>query len=282
MRYRLLFLYFILPCFVLSQNQILSEKNHAIASSTLAKSKVANYEAGNAIDCIFTTAWVEGVKGDGANEWIEVYLGKVENILPLGELDIEIHPGYKKSYNSFQDNGVPSSFLVEVYIGDQKISSQKIEDPGEEFMLGVRNFTLDLSSCALKNGDIKLKITILKVRKGKKYDDTAISEILCNFKNSNPHNIKKDLEKLCTAINKKDKKGIKTFTNIKPETVLDQFTNPFNEEKSPECDENRIRIQSDSKVLLTAKVLGDSEVFAIFEYGSNKWQLTGFMSTPGF
>jgi hypothetical protein len=282
MKYRLIFLCIVFPCLIFSQTKNLSDKNPAAASSTLPKSKAANYEALNAIDCNFSTAWVEGVKGSGIGEWIEIYLGRVENLLPLTELDIEVHAGYKKSYSSFEDNGLPSSFMAEIYIDNEKVSSKKIEEIDGELMGGLRNFSMDLTGVKKSTGDIKLKITILKARKGKKYDDTAISEILCNFKNSNPYNIKADLKKFSDLINKKDKKNLKIFSNIRPESILDQFINPFAEKTEPECDEAVFTVQSDRKVLLKAKVLGDSEVFAVFEHENNKWLLTGFMSTPAF
>jgi hypothetical protein len=49
-------------------------------------------------------------------------------------------------------------------------------------------------------GAVRIKFTILSVKRGKQWQDTAISEIKTLFANGNPHNAKGYMEGLCQVL----------------------------------------------------------------------------------
>jgi hypothetical protein len=147
-----------------------------ISASSELEDENGRYSVKNIIDERPETAWVEGKKDSGIGEYITI------NITPCSEIDkyygkkglykikkIGIISGYAKNNTTFKqnnrikkfrlkyDNGLTKSRYVKYTLKDT-MAMQYIEFKKPVFMN-------------------KLKLQILEVYKGSKYDDTCISEI---------------------------------------------------------------------------------------------------------
>lgn len=141
----------------ISGNQDLTNLT-ATASSVLENSN--SYCAPNAVDGNEKTAWVEGAYGDGIGEWIKISTvdsSKVEISV------IELQLGYHKSYSLWEQNGRPTSVLLE------------FED-GTEQTADVYYIDAVVLDKPVKTSWVK--ITILDAKAGSVYSDTCISEII--------------------------------------------------------------------------------------------------------
>ncbi|MDN5280104.1 MAG: hypothetical protein PWR01_4069 [Clostridiales bacterium] len=134
-------------------------------SSFLAPSKNGkiNYRPENVLDKNISTAWVEGSKGDGKNEWVEFCFNEEQNFK-----SIKLYNGYQKTSasgaNLYYRNLRAAEIAVSTDSGTEKIL--KLEDK-----TGQQHFSLDL------NGK-KLRIKINSVYKtGKEDPDCGFSEI---------------------------------------------------------------------------------------------------------
>lgn len=135
------------------------------ASSTLAAQGENHYEAKNLVDQDPETAWVEGAKGDGVGEKLELKLRTPRKISHVG-----IRNGYAKQENmsAYLNNSRPSEFGVSVNgstpftvaIPDERLSRHHFEIPIPDAP-EVKTITL----------------TIQKVYPGNKHQDTCISDI---------------------------------------------------------------------------------------------------------
>lgn len=253
-----------------------SESNPFSCSSFLKPSNVADYKPGNICDFDQSTAWVEGVEGDGIGEWVAIYLGRLEELKDISELDIKVYAGYQKKIDSFENNGVPVGLKFELFLDDQIVSAGRMYEPLDEWELrGERNISLITNVNLDLKGSIWLKVTILKVKKGKRWDDTAISEIVCNFKNANPNDLKEGLKKFKEGIVQQKSILIREFTNINADQILSSFTNEFDPEAVPMCCAKPI-IHSESRFYLHATEGGDGSDYAMFELENRKWKLKKF------
>ncbi|MBF0290300.1 MAG: hypothetical protein HQM14_21000 [SAR324 cluster bacterium] len=138
----------------------LKEETSAMASSYLkGKKKLNAYWPPNLLDNDHTTAWVEGVKGKGVGESITFRFNAARN--PLFLL---IQNGYGKSPTLFKKNGRVKSFLL---TGSdrttQKVHLKDIMEPQE--------IPLSLNAPVTW-----IRLEILDVYSGSKYEDTCISE----------------------------------------------------------------------------------------------------------
>ncbi len=138
--------------------------NYAVRSSSSLSGKA--YEAKQANDLNYQTAWVEGKDGDGVGEYIE-YLFKNESPRIT---KIIVSNGYVKSEAAWKSNNRVKK--LKVYMNGKPFGVLELKDTRDDqvFELGTlgRN----------KNGtDLSLRFEILEVYKGDKYNDTAITEI---------------------------------------------------------------------------------------------------------
>ncbi|MGG1616177.1 NADase-type glycan-binding domain-containing protein [Paenibacillus sp. NRS-1781] len=128
-----------------------------VASSTLPDQAGNSYAVRNIMDGDASTAWCEGVKGDGIGEWIKIDFGSVQELKGF-----ELINGLAKSSNAFQANN--------------RVKRMKLEfSNGQTMMVDndfIRNEFLD---APIHTSFVK--ITIEAVEKGSKYHDTCISEI---------------------------------------------------------------------------------------------------------
>ncbi|AET57871.1 von Willebrand factor A [Paenibacillus terrae HPL-003] len=128
-----------------------------IASSTLPDQAGNSYAARNIMDEDTSTAWCEGVKGDGIGEWIKIDFGSMQELRGF-----ELINGLAKSSNAFQANN--------------RVKRMKLEFSDGQTMM-VDN---DFLSNEFPDGAIHtsfVKITIEAVEKGSKYHDTCMSGI---------------------------------------------------------------------------------------------------------
>lgn len=107
-----------------------------------------------------TTAWVEGVDGNGEGESITFTFGDLYAVS-----DIKIWNGYQKSEDLYYKNARPAELELEFSDGStERISLQDTSSGFQEFAL-ERHVT----------SYVKLKI--ISTYEGSKYEDTVISEI---------------------------------------------------------------------------------------------------------
>lgn len=146
-----------------------------VSASSQLKSQGSNtYDAGNAHDLSYKTAWVEGVPGDGVGEYLLYnFLAESPRIT-----EIIVVNGYVKNERAYFDNGRVKR--LKMYVNNKPYAILNLKDQRCE-----QRFKVD----PLGNGnreDIEklkgqpgwsLKFEILEVFKGLKYDDVAVSEI---------------------------------------------------------------------------------------------------------
>jgi hypothetical protein len=128
-----------------------------IASSTLPDQDGNSYAARNIMDGDTSTAWCEGVKGDGIGEWIKIDFGSIQELKGFDLIN-----GLAKSSNAFQANN--------------RVKRMKLEFSNGQTMMVDNDF--------IRNGFLDnpihtsfVKITIEAVEHGAKYHDTCVSEI---------------------------------------------------------------------------------------------------------
>ncbi|NMB64112.1 MAG: hypothetical protein GYA16_04495 [Spirochaetes bacterium] len=135
------------------------------ASSYLPPYKDIKYEPFYARDNKLTTAWCEGVKGDGIGEWIQFTLSAWES---YGEI-INV-------YRILIVNGFAAS--KELYYANNRVKKLQIEfSEGQKKILELKDGVLDYQVFVVHTKTKWVRMRILEVYKGKKYDDTCISEV---------------------------------------------------------------------------------------------------------
>lgn len=163
-----------------------SIENLNIKSSSVLDNK-KYYAASNVIDGKLETAWVEGNKGFGKKEWVSIETKNkiVYNKVPFY---VAIFPGYGKNTETFYSNNRIKSIVVKIYNsnipkdwGDVELDHRKnYELVRYEFEDSFKYHIFYLCNEMSNNGSADYKFTfyIESVYKGKKYDDTCISEIV--------------------------------------------------------------------------------------------------------
>ena len=136
-----------------------------VASSTLKSQGSKNYKVDNLFDVDHKTAWVEGVKGHGIGEWIQVknacyYLEGYR----CGIGAISILNGYVKSDKAWRENG--------------RVKRLKVYCNGKpKYILELQNSrSMQTFDVSISKG-ATIKFEILDVYPGTKFQDTVISEI---------------------------------------------------------------------------------------------------------
>ena len=257
-----------------------SEKNRFACSSFLKPSKVSSYGPENISDFDQSTAWVEGVKGDGIGEWVAIFLGKLDELKDISEVEVTLFAGYQKNIESFKNNSIPTKLQVELFVDKKVVSSSILTEPEENWQAGTRKINLKPTLPDKKSGSIWLKVTILKVLSGEKWTDTAISEVLCNFKHADPHSVKMSISKFCKAINEKNFRVIQDYTSQDVQDIINGFTNEFAPEYGPNCNLNAL-IHSEKSIYLYAVEGGDGNSYAKFTYEAGKWKFNAFSYFTG-
>lgn len=167
---------FALLCFV-EENPVLSHFYSANCSwycggqidSVTASSALADrYAAEKAHDFSIVTAWVEGVEGNGEGEYLRYsFPGTCPRITT-----VLIHNGYVKNWEVWRDNARVKRLLM--YYNDESYAILNLQDT-----MGLQSFDVGVLGYEDKDSAPawSIKFEILEVYPGKKYEDTAITEI---------------------------------------------------------------------------------------------------------
>jgi hypothetical protein len=139
----------------------------ARASSSLPHSNKLKYGAGEAHDFRLNTPWVEGSEGDGIGEFLEYAIDTGESNLRVTGLIV--FNGYRKSKELWQDNSRVKRFKM--YVDGKPYGIINLKD-------AFNYQTVEIGSVELKpKKKTTLRFEIMDVYKGRKYSDTAITEI---------------------------------------------------------------------------------------------------------
>lgn len=131
-----------------------------VSASSYLSEKNIKHVPDRIMDGDTTTAWVEGVEGNGEGESITFTFGDLYAVS-----DIKIWNGYQKSEDLYYKNARPAELELEFSDGStERISLQDISSGFQEFAL-ERHVTS------------YVKVKIVSTYDGSKYEDTVISEI---------------------------------------------------------------------------------------------------------
>ncbi len=131
-----------------------------VSASSYLSEKNIKHVPDRIMDGDTTTAWVEGVEGNGEGESITFTFGDLYVVS-----DIKIWNGYQKSEDLYYKNARPSELELEFSDGStERISLQDMASGFQEFAL-ERHVTS------------YVKVKIVSTYDGSKYEDTVISEI---------------------------------------------------------------------------------------------------------
>jgi len=243
-----------------------NEKNKYYASSTkeiFFPSIVFDYDD--------KTFWSPDTKV--VNEWLAVYIGKLETLGKFTESNLVIWDGSTNLNNGNVEYSKPVKYKIEFYVDENLILEQaisKIKYSGNNGFPGYIESNFDFQNLKHENGILWAKITILEAEKT---GSAAIRDIKFSFKNANPFNAYNELSVFCNAVSKQDVNTLSNFTDNPPSEILDQFTSEFVPEDGPGCTMNNFEVHSEDIVSLHAVEGGDGGSRAFFKYDNGKWKL---------
>lgn len=136
-----------------------SDKQGFIASSELTENG-KTYSANNVSSLDSGMPWVEGVKGPGIGESLKIYIGERSLIFSIGYVDVKNSALYK-------ENSRPKKIKITTPTQELFFDLKDTPNP-QEVLINEPN--------AFKGYEVK--ITIMEVYSGTKYDDTCINFIL--------------------------------------------------------------------------------------------------------
>ncbi len=161
------------------------------ASSTLVSDKPGKYAVENLMDRDLSTAWVEGVDGLGAGEWVQIDFQEDATLHGL-----RIAEGYWKNWETYRENARPTALLLEFSDGTQMevpLHTYTLEDSQGGTPLGVASEnpvtqsspeqwdrvkdTIGFLSFGREITTRSIRITIFETEAGTSFEDTCISEI---------------------------------------------------------------------------------------------------------
>ncbi|MGB8957714.1 MAG: hypothetical protein WCC00_01755 [Candidatus Aminicenantales bacterium] len=140
-----------------------------------------NYEPKSLFDDDLSTAWVEGVAGSGVGEWVEIQFEEGVQIEAVGIIN-----GYTKNEAIYNANNRIRKIRLDVEFRDnwpenadpKSIDIDLTEKQFNELNRNVQApFISWLADYGMGRAVSKIRLTILEVAGGTKYDDTCISEL---------------------------------------------------------------------------------------------------------
>jgi hypothetical protein len=138
---------------------VLVRPKATVSSSALKGTSLAGFQATNLVDGDFSTAWIEGAKGNGLAEWVRFEFSK-----PTLLSRIEIANGYQKDAARFRT--CPRVKLVNI-----EFSS------GATYLVELQD-TQDLQFIVPAGEAIEwIKLVIVSVYPGVENEETALSEV---------------------------------------------------------------------------------------------------------
>ncbi|MCP3669068.1 MAG: hypothetical protein GY814_01250 [Gammaproteobacteria bacterium] len=138
------------------------------ASSVLTSQNGNHYGPGSALDFDERSAWVEGVEGSGAGQWLELNLGGGSSFQTLFLVN-----GYAKNRTTFNANG--RLRMVRIQAADGLDTRITLKDSMEQQEIRLpRRVTSPW-----------IRLTIISVYPGSRWQDTAISELAVDLEEFN-------------------------------------------------------------------------------------------------
>lgn len=137
---------------------IKNSKIKITASSVLSK----KYCTSNLLDYDLNNVWAEGSDGDGSGETVNINLNEKEYVKNL-----ILFPGHSKSEKLFTANN--------------RLKDIEINVNGERSKINIKDVFAPVS-IPIEKTTLEIKIKILSVYKGNKYNDLCISEIMLTRK----------------------------------------------------------------------------------------------------
>ncbi len=143
-------------------------------SSELPASGGRSYSGDNLTDGDPSTVWAEGVSGTGVGETITLHLDKKQPVY-----GIQIINGYTAGYEQYNNNGMLTDIDVD-FGGGAHAEGHYLEGYGSENfspqdLADMNRFRIGLDEPVVTD---TVTITITGAKKGAKYDDTCVSDIL--------------------------------------------------------------------------------------------------------
>jgi len=147
-----------------------------------------NYHPSYVLDENPATAWVEGAAGFGVDESITIPLSAVR---VARAIRLRIWNGYQKSMHLWTKNAMPERVRITVF--DPR--GGEVASPERELarQLGPQEVVIELPP---GSGVGSVRLTILSVYEGKKYDDTCVSDILVDVDSDVKYNAAAENAKL--------------------------------------------------------------------------------------
>lgn len=155
------------------------------ASSTLTEEGYS-YSPIRLIDGNLNTCWAEGIRGDGQGEWIEIEFNEALDLSVIG-----FAPGYMESKESFNYNGRVKTIKAEILYelnknGEKSLETEIILIESKPTLIEYDDINKKLMYTNFYVGHRgeyywkakKVRFYIEDIVKGKKYQDTCISELL--------------------------------------------------------------------------------------------------------
>lgn len=141
--------------------QDIKELDYISDKEIVSSSNLEKYPVSNAFDFDIDTSWAEAKNQEGVGEWINIKFNNVESIH-----GIDILNGYSGSEELYYANNRVKKIKIEFY--DGYVIEKELEDQIP--------FILQRIDFERRESDY-IKITVLDIYKGNKYNDTCISEI---------------------------------------------------------------------------------------------------------
>ncbi len=136
------------------------------ASSYLPQQNTVSYNSESANDLNYKTAWVEGKNGSGIGEFLKYFFRNGSQRFSR----IIVSNGYMKSQEAWQNNNRVKKLRFSVNGKEWGIFNLEDSRTDQVFEVGEIGHS--------QNGsDLVLQFEILEVYRGKKFNDTAITEI---------------------------------------------------------------------------------------------------------
>lgn len=176
---------FLLACFstVTAQGTVKSAADVAASSQLIERNRPSDaYKAENLTDGNIATAWAEGADGAGIGEWTRFGFDTPRKIKA-----IKILAGYAKTDPVYWNNNRVKKVKVIFSDGEPQIAELKDVNEFQRILIDRDRPTKFV------------KLEILEVFKGRKFDDTCISEIDFEFKEQKRHEEVDTLSKVDTV-----------------------------------------------------------------------------------
>jgi hypothetical protein len=163
-----------------SEERISIKYISSMKASSILKANVINkneYKLKNLFDDNLSTAWCEGAKGHGEGEWIEINFKNNVVISAIGIIN-----GYTKSDDLYKTNNRIKKIKLDIESVEAEPKSETIELKQKQFNDLNKNSRAPFINWLADYGDgfgsvKKVRLTILEVFPGTKYDDSCISEL---------------------------------------------------------------------------------------------------------